>query len=99
MLLVRFYKYAKEIPWFFRLNMIVGYLLGWFSFVLSLLMLLVIPSVPGYKTVIAVVLFGAYFYTLLRMRKEMIIEPEAISSMKIDSSTKEMLNKSLKNLL
>ena len=98
-MLARFYKYAKEIPWFFRLNMIVGYLLGWFGFVFSLLMLLVIPSVPGYKTVLAVVLFGAYFYTLLRMRKEMIIEPEAISAMKIDSGITETLEKSLKSLL
>ena len=99
MLLVRFYKYATDFPWFIRLNLIVGYLLGWFSFVLSLLMLLVIPSMPGYKTVLAVILFGANFYVLLRMRKEMVIEPEIISSMKIDSGIKKTLDKSLKNLL
>ncbi len=99
MLLIRFYKYATGFPWFIRLNMIVGYLLGWFSFVFSLLMLLVIPSMPGYKAVLAVILFGVYFYVLIRMRKELVIEPETISSMNIDTSTKELLNKSLKSLL
>lgn len=99
MMLARFYKYATDIPWFFRLNMIAGYLLGWFAFIFSLLMLLVVPSMPGYKVVLAIILFGAYFYVLLRMRKEMIIEPEAISAMKIDSGTKETLDKSLKSLL
>ncbi len=99
MLLVRFYKYATEIPWFFRLNMIFVYLLGWFSFVFSLLMILVIPSMPGYKAVLAVILFGANFYLLIRMRKGLVIEPEIISSMKIDAGTKDLLDKSLKSLL
>ena len=99
MMLARFYKYATEIPWFFRLNMIVGYLLGWFAFVFSLLMLLVVPSMPGYKVVLAIILFGVFFYVLLRMRKEMIIEPELISAMKIDSGIKETLDKSIKSLL
>lgn len=99
MMLVRFYKYATEFPWFYRLTMIVGYLLGWFAFVFSLLLLLLVPSMPGYKVVLAIILFGVYFYALLWMRKEMIIELEAISAMKIDSGTKETLDKSLKNLL
>ena len=99
MMLARFFKYATEITWFFRLNMIVGYLMGWFAFVFSLLMLLIVPNIPGYKAVLAIILFGMYFYVLLRMRKEMNIEPEAISAMKIDSGTKEMLTKSLKKLL
>ena len=98
-MLVKFYKYATEYPWFFRLTMIIGYLVAWFAFVFSLLALLVVPSMPGYRAVLAIILYGSNFYLLLRMRKEMIIEPEAQSALKIDSGTKPMLDKSLKRLL
>ncbi|MBR5174303.1 MAG: hypothetical protein IKW89_00050 [Bacteroidales bacterium] len=99
MMFLRFYKYATEYPWFMRLGMIISYVLAWFAFVLCMLMLLVTPSMPGYKAVLTVVLFGGYFYTLIRMRQSMKVEPEVIAQMKVDAGVTSLLNKSIKKLL
>lgn len=97
--LTKFYKYATEFPWFMRLNMIVGYLAAWVGFVCSTIIAAIIPSIPGYKAVLLSAMLGGYLYVLLRMRKEMKIEPEVMGQMRIDNGVKDTLDKSLKKLL
>ncbi len=99
MLLTRFYKYATEYSWFMRFGMIVSYVLSWFAFGLCMLILLVTPSMPGYKAALAVVLFGGYIYTLIRMRQSMKVEPEVIAQMKVDEGMTKVLKKSIEKLI
>jgi hypothetical protein len=99
MLLARFFKYATEYTWFMRLGMIISYLLAWFAFAFCLLVFLVIPSVPGYKVSLAVVLFVGYFYTLIRMRQSMNVDPAVSAPMKVDEGLTLVLKKSIEKIL
>lgn len=99
MLLARFYKFATEYSRLMRLGMIITYVLAWFAFALCMVMLLITPSMPGYKAALAVVMFGGYFYTLIRMRQTMKVDPEVLAQMKLDEGVTKVLNKSIKKLL
>ena len=99
MMFLRFYKYATEYPWFIRLGMIVSYLLAWFAFALCVLMLLVTPSMPGYKVALSVVMFGGYINILVRMHRELRINPEVVAQLKLDEGIAKTLDKSIKKLL
>lgn len=99
MMLARFYKYATEYTWFMRLSMIISYLLAWFAFAFCLLVFLVIPSVPGYKVALAFILFGGYFYSLIRIRQTMKVDPEVLAQMKVDEGMTLLLKKSIEKLL
>lgn len=99
MMLARFYKYATEYTWFMRLSMIISYLLARFAFAFCLLVFLVIPSVPGYKVALAFILFGGYFYSLIRIRQTMKVDPEVLAQMKVDEGMTLLLKKSIEKLL
>jgi len=97
-MLARFYRYS-EYPWYIRSLMLAGYLECWGVLVLSALLVMVIPSIPGYKTMLLSVLIGSYVYVLFKIRKELSIEPEDTLEIKVDEATTKVLERSLKDLM
>lgn len=98
MMLAKFYKYSQY-PWFIRLLMIVGYLDCWVALVFSVLLALVIPSMPGYKAVLLSAMFGGYVFILFKMRKQLVIEPEDMVTIKVDEGTTDIFKESIGKLL
>lgn len=98
MMLTRFYKYSQY-PWYIRLLMVVGYVNCWAAFILSVLLVLVTPNMPGYKAVLSSLILGGYAFMLFKMRNQLVIEPEDMATINVDKGTTDVLKKSIGKLL